>query len=89
MAFEADVGRASGGPVEGLRDVKSDVAIVPRTDGASLVAFHLEDEKGTVSCLLTQAQAEALSNALIKAADKARFFDATRPRGAKARRLLA
>jgi len=89
MAFEADVSRAPASPVEGLADVKSDVAIVPRTEGASLVAFHLEDEKGTMSCLLTQAQAEALSNALIKAADKARFFDASRLRGAKARRLLA
>ncbi len=89
MAFEANVGRVSGGPIEGLKDVKSDVAIVPRSEGASLVAFHLEDGQGTMSCLLTQAQAEALSNELIKAADKARFFDATRPRGAAARRLLA
>ncbi len=89
MAFEADVSRVSGGPADGHQDVKSDVAIVPRNDGASLVAFHLEDGQGTMSCLLTQAQAEALSNELIKAADKARFFDATRPRGAVARRLLA
>ncbi len=87
MAFEADVARAGAGPTS-PDGVRSDVAIVPRQDGASLVAFHLEDGQGTVSCLLTQAQAEALSNALIVAADKARFFDATRPRGKAAERYL-
>lgn len=45
-----------------------------------MVAFHLEDGEGSLSCLLTQAQAEALSNALILAADRARFMDASRPR---------
>lgn len=88
MAFEANVDHHGSRADSSRQDVKSDVAIVPRQDGASMVAFHLDDGQGSMSCLLTQAQAEALSNALIVAADKARFFDATRPRGKAAKRFL-
>lgn len=61
-------------------EVRSDVAVVPKDDGKAMVAFHLEDASGSLSCLLTQEQAAALSNALIIAADQARFLDASRPR---------
>ncbi|WP_293860779.1 hypothetical protein [uncultured Alsobacter sp.] len=61
-------------------EVKSDVAVVPKDEGKAMVAFHLEDGSGSLSCLLTQEQAAALSNALIIAADQARFLDASRPR---------
>lgn len=61
-------------------EVRSDVAVVPKDDGKAMVAFHLEDGSGSLSCLLTQEQAAALSNALIIAADQARFLDASRPR---------
>ena len=61
-------------------EVRSDVAVVPKDDGKAMVAFHLEDSSGSLSCLLTQEQAAALSNALIIAADQARFLDASRPR---------
>lgn len=61
-------------------DLRSDVAVVPKDDGKAMVAFHLEDGSGSLSCLLTQEQAAALSNALIIAADQARFLDASRPR---------
>ncbi|MHB2167859.1 hypothetical protein [Alsobacter sp. R-9] len=80
MTYEAGVDHNDAAPRQGLHDLKSDVAIVPRTEGASMVAFHLEDGQGSASYLLTQAQAEALSNALILAADRARFHDAMRPR---------
>lgn len=61
-------------------DLRSDVAVVSKDEGKAMVAFHLEDGSGSLSCLLTQEQAAALSNALIIAADQARFLDASRPR---------
>jgi hypothetical protein len=61
-------------------EVRSDVAVVPQADGNAMVAFHLQDGSGSLSCMLTQEQAAALSNALILAADRARFLDASRPR---------
>lgn len=62
-------------------DIKTDVSVVDRPGRSALVAFHLEDAKGSLSCMLTQEQAEALSKALVAAADKARFVDAGKPTG--------
>ena len=62
-------------------EIKTDVSVVDRPGRTALVAFHLEDAKGSLSCMLTQEQAEALSKALVAAADKARFVDAGKPGG--------
>lgn len=75
---------------EGDIPVRSDVSVVLREDGSATVDLFLEGTQTSLHCLLTPEQAEALSKALIQAADRARFADATPPKTpARPRDLLS
>ena len=74
--FKVTLGRLAPGG----KTVTSDVCVVLKEDGSATVELHLGDGEETLRCVLTPEQAEALSQELIQAADRARFVDASPPR---------
>lgn len=58
----------------------TDVRAVAPADGKAMVALNLDEGAASLHCMLTNDQAEALSKALIRAVDRARFIDAGRRR---------